>query len=319
MAFDAVPWAIGGGAEVSDETARLFANIATRDAQGVALPGDLKVTALGTPGGAVQIAPGGVVIRNVQAPGQSYVGRGGSTTQVAIAPTGSGAGRSDLIIARVRDPDFAPWQPYTDPVQIAAGPYFEPFVISGVSPTTQFASEVVSYSAEALARIDIPASTAAITDAMITPLRRLVSPRTWFAYDLVRATGTQNLSTSTVFAQWPSNSINVAVPTWATHAQVTAEFQSLVAIGLAYSEHRVVFGGSSGPAFTLDNDTTTQAGGGERVPMPITGEFDVRSVQGQTLVLKTEARRISAGQTSTLRADTRTLIQYDVRFSERVV
>jgi hypothetical protein len=73
MAFDLVPWAIEG-ASTDAALARVLANIASKNAEGINLPGDFKVTALGTPGPQVNIAPGGMVVRNAQAPGESYVG-----------------------------------------------------------------------------------------------------------------------------------------------------------------------------------------------------------------------------------------------------
>jgi hypothetical protein len=319
VAFDPVPLAIGNGALHSDDVWRVAANAFSRDAQGIVLPGQMKVTALGTPGPAVSVAPGGVLVRNVQSPGQSYVGRAGTATQVAIAPNNSGAVRRDLIIARIIDPDFAPWQPSGSPgapnVSVADGPYFEPFVVSGVASNVTRASQVVSYSAVALARVDVPATTTNITSAMIVDCRELAQPRVAFAYDVQTAAAQTLTTTLNSAVTFPSNSLQVYVPRWATHAQVSVDFTGLVlnSPGIV-GDGRVDFGGTNGPWVTLDANI---ASGQERTTFITLGEFLVTAVADTTVTLTTEFQRRQ--YTGIVSADTRTLLRYDVRFSERVI
>ena len=322
MAFDTVPWAIGYGAEVSEETARVFANIASGDSQGIALPGDLKVTALTVPGGAVQIAPGGVVIRNRQAPGQSYVGRAGTVTQVPIAPTGSSGPRSDLLIARVRDPDYAPWQPYTDPEEIAHGPYFEPFVISGVPSNTKFAEDIVTYSAEALARIDIPANTATITNAMITPLRRLANPRQWTDKDTQAAVGQTLVPADKTYRQFPANSMSTTVPRWATHALVVWTFATLAVTGSAGLQSRVHIGNLVGTQVSPFDYIRPPQFAGDVVDnrTHVAAElFDVRSLRGQTVQVQHHGARPGNDAANNVFVTSLDKLVMEVLYTERVV
>ncbi len=319
MSFDGVPWAIGGGAEHTDELLRVAANAWSRDSEGIVLPGDLKVSQLSTPGGAVQIADGAAVVRCKQAAGMSYIGRAGTSTQVSIAPTG-GSPRHDMVIGRVIDPDYSPWVPYTDPEQIAHGPYWEPFVVSGVSAgATTLADAGITYSGVPLARVDIPASTSTIIDAYIVDLRGLAQPRIGFAYDLQQVAAYDAIGIGeTTWFDWPVRSLAVKVPRWATHA--------MACITIAYGTNeyacdadlRVNMAGMTGPTFIIDHNATG-AGWDERFQIQVYAEFDVRAYQDSLVTVKPQAKRTYVGNTGTLYVDTWAQVAFDVRFSERAV
>lgn len=317
MAFDPVPLAIGGGAQHTDEVWRSFANAATRDSQGINLPGDLKVTSGGA--GVATIAPGAAIIRNAQAPGQSYVGRAGTPTNYPYPSNVGGAGVTrHLLIARIIDPDFAPWQPSGSPgapnTSVANGPYFEPFLVSGVASGVTRASQVVSYSALALARIDMAAgaSTGTFVDC-----REMAQPRVGFAFDVQKVPAVDTLTTAqTTYRDFTTSSLQVYIPRWATHAQVSIDILSLNA-GIANADFRANLAGTAGTDVPFDN--AASAGQLERVPFAVYAEFDVRAVQDSVTTLKLQARRTTVANTGTLNADTRTLLKYDVKFSERVV
>ena len=173
-----VPWAIASnGAKHSGEVARTLAFAATQGSEGVISVGDMAVQQLAVAGASVQIIPGACAMLN-RSPGgdhQTYVDRELATLQLAIASTSSGGGRSDLIVRRVEDPDFPSWAVPVDPL---LGPYSRYAVISGVPNTTTTAKQLnLGYPAIALARIDIPLSTATITTAMIKDMRKVCNPR----------------------------------------------------------------------------------------------------------------------------------------------
>jgi hypothetical protein len=326
VAFDGVPWAISGS-KLDTFVMREFANMATRGAAGIQLPGDGKVTALGTPAGSVNIAPGGLVIPNVQAAsagrGESYVGRIASQTNIAVPPT-SGAGRSDMIIATIRDPDFSPWSPYTLPNDILFGPYFYPERISGVSPTATLASQVVSYSAYALARIDIPPSTTNITNAMITDLRGLAQPRIGFAKAVHLGPGTQdNLAlTDTSWRNWPTDSLSVAVPSWATHCMASIRLLQIQASGASDFQSSILMGGLRGTGVNFDYNGALQTavpGAVEGIPFEIFADMDVRTIAGTTVTVSPQAMRTFTANTGTLWYNNRQQIVYDLCFVERAV
>lgn len=176
MAFDPVPFFVGGGALHSAETARLLAYAATGGIAGVAAASDLQITQLPTAGTSVRAASGGAVIPNLYPGGsqQSYVGRAASTTDVPVTATGSGSGRVDLVIARIDDPQYGG----TIPVDVTIGPYIRLDIIQNVAAGSTTLPAGIAYPAIVLARLDIPASTATITTSMITDLRSAANPTT---------------------------------------------------------------------------------------------------------------------------------------------
>lgn len=327
MAFDPVPLAIGQGAVHADDVFRVAANAFSRDSQGVNLPGHLKVTALGTPGGAVTIAAGAAIVRNAQFVGQSYVGNAPTPTQVAIAPNNSASVRRDLVIGRIIDPDFAPWQPSGSPgapnVSVADGPYWQPYVVSGVpANTATLAQAGISYSGVPLARVDIPANTTNITNAMIADVRQLAQPRTGFAYDIQTPASRQDMLVSdTTFKDWPLNSLQVYVPRWATHMQVIESINQIHTNGIAgdFAPRLSVAGvTATSPVFDY-NGGAAQPGGEEHIPFTMAAEFVVTAVQDGIVTIKSQAQRTFTSNTGVIYVDGRTQIIFDVRFSERVV
>ena len=324
MTFEPVPWAIGAGAELGADVLRSFTNIATQDTEGINLPGDFKVSALNTPGPQVTIAGGGITIRNTQQPGQSYVGVALSDTVVNIAANASGSTRRDMIVARIIDPDFSPWQPYVDPNDILYGPYFEPHVESGVpANATTLADAGITYAAYPLARIDIPNGTTNITSGMIVDLRRLARPRTGLetVHDVQAGPSPDEyLATSvTSFATWPSNSLAVPVPYWATDAEVSITFQVSVQDS-SVTELRVNLGGSTGSAAILDYNGVDVGQGAETRQITAWAVLDVTAVAGTTVTLSSDARRTFAGTaTGAVGIGTGEQIVYDIRFVEAAV
>lgn len=320
MAFDPVPWAISGS-QLDTYVMRQFANMATSDAEGVHLPGGGKVTALGSPSGNVNVSAGGLIIRNAQAAGQSYAGRIGSDTIVPVPPT-SGSSRSDLIVATIRDPDFSPWQAYTDPNQILFGPYFFPERLAASSGTTR-AGQIVTYSAYALARIDIPAGTTNILNSMITDLRALAQPRLGFAQGVQVGPGAQEnvLLTDTTWKNWPSNSLAVTVPPWATNCLTEILLNQVQADGPSDFQGRVNLGGLTGAAvdFDYNGNPGSPAGFVEGIPLSIFADLDVRSLQGQTVVVRPQVQRTFTQNTGSVWFNNRQQVKFDLRFVERAV
>lgn len=228
MALEMDSWAVQG-AQSSARIARLQLQSATRSGNGVVESGDLEVRELEVPGTSVRVASGAAVILGAEAAFQgSYYAHNVGQDTVPISPTGSGGGRSDLVILRVEDPniDGTPWthDPTEDPVY-----HFR--VIEGVSPT---ATEVpAGTTGVALARIDIPPSTATITQGMITDVRQLANPRTQRILRVQRG-GTLtsgewdeagNIQEPN-FERWPQHEWTVTIPEWATQVQVLASWQN---------------------------------------------------------------------------------------------
>lgn len=174
-----VPWAVGGGAVNSEALARMIPYFMFGGQEGILQKSDLQVQALATPGTSIRVAPGGysVVGRGSGQQYESYLGKVTTEDVVPISATG-GSGRSDLVIARIEDPNIS-GEPWADPGDVQVGPYAFTRIIENVPSTTRSVRQLGNnFSAITLARIDIPSSTGTITQGMIKDLRSLCNPVT---------------------------------------------------------------------------------------------------------------------------------------------
>ena len=248
MALDKTPWLVGGGAEHSAEVARLLAHVATAGAEGIIGAGSLAVRAQATPGPSVRVAPGAAAILNRYAGGaqQTYVLRNASQTTVPISATGSSGGRTDLVVARILDPQYQGQAP-SDP---NAFDYSRLEVIEGVPAGTTSAAQLgLSYPAIALARVTLPASTATVTSSMIRDLRAVANPRTedvWRVRPQVMADGGETLTATREGGEWFPNTgaeQQVFIPEWATRVQMEFTWAGIrYAIGNSWGEMWVEWG-----------------------------------------------------------------------------
>lgn len=192
--------------------------------------GDLLVRELEVPGTSVRIAAGAcnIVGREVSWQGTYYGYNIGEDT-VAITATDSGGGRSDLVVARAEDPTISgsPWghDPATDTLIYTR-------VIAGVDPgTTELPPG--EGSAIVLARIDIPVSTATITQDMITDLRQMAQPRRerilrvqdGGVHDGTEWDRAGNITDN--YERWPQGDWVATIPSWATQLQVLAAWNNV--------------------------------------------------------------------------------------------
>lgn len=236
--LETVPWFVGGGAQHSPEVARVLAYAATSGSRGIIGPGDLQVRALSVPGASVRIAPGVGVMPNTY-PGailQTYIGRNASETTLSVPATGSSGGAAYLVIMKVKDPQY-PGTPI--PPNPATADYldFQLIACSATAKTMTF-----TYPYVILARLNIPANTATITQAMVTDLREMAMPRR--KRDLstiaVTAAGTEVLdSTAPDGETWPNAATDawgaMEIPEWATQARVVCTWGGVLApAGNAY-------------------------------------------------------------------------------------
>lgn len=226
MTWQGVPWAVGahvgGTPETPAEAARAVAYQSFNGDEGPAAGADCRVLATSPTGPAVRIMPGAVAILNrfPGGVGQSYLARQPEQETVAITATGSGGGRSDLVCVIVEDPQY-PGQP--SPVDATNGPYVRTVVYEGVpANTTKLSQVVANQSGYALARIDIPVSTATIQQAHITDLRSLASPRVKVETKLYNIGNTADVVTSSaVYERFPQHPAwNLYVPAWAVKAHL---------------------------------------------------------------------------------------------------
>lgn len=212
-------FAVDGG-RIPAQMLRMVAWVATSGATGIVSPNDLRVQALPTPAGSVNILPGGAIIATKftnSSQTQSYAVANDAAVSFDITATGSGSGRTDYLIVRIDDPQYAGQVP-SNPLDAL---YCRPVVVSSIDNLT--------YPFVPLAKIVLPASTATVTNAMITDLRKVANPRT---LDVLRPipviTGDTGLvlNNKTTGEWFPNNPGPQAIdiPTWATRAQIECEW-----------------------------------------------------------------------------------------------
>lgn len=230
MAVDPTPWLVGGGATHSPEVVRQSLYDSTSGAEGISSATALQVRAQATPNGTVRVAPGGAVLNNRYpgGAGQSYSARNSSQTSVPVTATGSAGGRTDAVILRILDPQYA-GQPPADPNNFQ---YTRLEAITAPAGVKDISQLNLAYPAILLARITIPANTGTITNAMITDLRNIAQPR---ALDVWRprpnvAADTELLVAAHADGEYFPNAGGeqwIDIPVWATRVQIRATWMGI--------------------------------------------------------------------------------------------
>lgn len=232
MTVENVPWMIQGGLHSAASGRRVLYK-AVGGAEGVGGLGDLRVHQSAIADGNVQVEPGGAVMvsRYPGVKGEAYDGQVTATEPVAIAPNGGGATRYDLVIARIDDWNFAGQQATPADLPRDDVPAFKLAVVQGVASTVTTAKELaLGYPAIALARVAIPAGTAAVTDAMITPLRKVAVPRRQRSLTPRNLSGgaTDDLNVAGAGEGWPDvANFTIEIPEWASRARMVAQWSGI--------------------------------------------------------------------------------------------
>lgn len=330
MAVDPVPLAIGNGAVHSDDVMRVGINVFTQDSSGVNLPNHFRVSATSPASGSVVVSPGGITLSSRSESGHSYVGRNISDTTVPSSTGITNAGYH-LIVAEIIDPQYSPWQPSGTAGQpntsVANGPYFRIQPYTGVASSVRRASQVVTHTAEAIALIENPSGSGTITDAMIRNLgvRRLARPRTWTESDLQQQTTTDFVTTAeTAWHDWPLNSLQVDIPTWATDATAVIRYGAKVQ-GPLDVDGRVGLGNLTGNIFPIDYNSSppppNTPANVEVLYHEVLAKFDVTTLQGQTVTLRPQARRnptYATVNTGSIWSETTQQVSFRIDFKEQL-
>ncbi|MFC8570645.1 hypothetical protein ACFUIW_33310 [Streptomyces sp. NPDC057245] len=288
---------------------RMMVRDLARGSQGVTEGDDLKVYQLATPGAGVRVRDGSAVIRGATWGQGSYTQYNVGDAIVPVAPTGATA-RSDLVCLRVEDPEY---EGTRDPEKDEIG-YFH--VVSNVSATTT--TVPAGMTAVPLARIDIPANTAVITDSMIKDVRAVANPRrerrlyTSFPGSLSTLTYQDNK-----WHNWPSSARwSIAVPSWATNAKLVTTFAGLrLTKSNVYANMQNVFGTVQGQNTAIDDDQGTST---RRNTIVLADSLSIpAAIRGttQTLYVQTYMSKIETGDLS---VDGSTSLIADIEFNEGV-
>jgi hypothetical protein len=341
MTWDAAPWIVGG-ANTSAEVARTVAYASFNGQEGVIVPSQLQVRQLAIPGAGVRISPGvcSILCRHAGGDGQCYVGRLISEESPAISSTAPGVPRSDLIVARVEDPNIegAGWSsPLPD------GPFIFSRVLPGVPATTLTLQQIYpTQSGIALARIDIPGGTGTITTAMIKPLTSLVDLATGGQTIDDPASGTPVLATpsyqatkvgatpsnltpaQTTFIDWPSTAWwDVPIPSWATHGHVEVMLYNVAHWGGGtgiWGQLELMMDGVTQYQAPFDkNDMGSDIGGGNRSDFPLISPSPVAipsALRGRVKRFKVRGRQETGppAPTSTIGVDSSSIFVLKIKF-----
>lgn len=335
MTFENTAWAIDGSL-LGSSLARRAEYAAVGGAQGVVQKDDLKVTELAVPGVGLLIEAGvGLVNNDYQTnPNETYVVSNPSTHTIPSGemPGSSGSARSFILAVVVGDPDFSqvghPWMGSDDPPvgEEQSFDYVRPTLIQVANSSVKTLD--VDYPALVLARIDIPADTTTITDAMITDLRSLARPRqSQEAFVSPGGTWTggspRNIPSGSSFADWgPQEYLpSVKVPEWATRAILMVSINGVrfkdTSVNVA-GRVRAQLGAATGPEtrFDYENDGAANV---RRDNLMCAGEYDVSSIAGTTVDLRVEGYQNAPGSPSAdqkLRLQGGSQMVFDVRFFE---
>jgi hypothetical protein len=315
--WDSTPWAVDGAIH-SAEVARLLAHAATAGFSGIITPGDLKVSALAVPGSKVRVAPGGVLVPSSYsgARQQTYVARNATETESEAFGATSSSARSDLVVVRVEDRKYE-GQPLT-PEQAATFQFVRTEIIRGVPSSTTTAEALnLPYPAYALARVNIPASTATITNAMIVDLRNLASPHSLRRIFNGMGIGGLAISNEASWGTFPGYQPTVEVPVWATHATVLGTMEGVNHVHPAtVGEWRLLLGNKTDTPLYYDLSALPDSGT-DRVGMTAIGNFVVTDVAGTTQRLSAQGKR--SGYSGFLATRSGTHMIFDVQFEQRAV
>lgn len=318
MAYDKTPWFVGAaGVEHSAEVARGLAYAATGGKSGIMGATDLKIVELPTPGGSVQYMPGtvGMVSLYPGGAGQSYIGRAGTAGTITIAPTTSAGGRSDLVIGRVRDPQYGTYNGFNPGTPNIGFDFFTVEVIQGVAAGTTKLE--VSYPHVVLARIDIPASTGTITNAMIKDLRTKLNAQSSIWIKTAYPTQNHNMPKGT-YNYWPlisGQNITVPIPEWATKMFVKVYLTGIEVTNVGNGAGiRGVLGNQ-----LIDNEhTTIHTNTVGRISHVHISEFTIpASYRGKGIIFGLQGNHTLG--TGNIQADYQTSIAYEFHFREDAI
>lgn len=299
MTFDNAPSAIDGALLSSALIRR--AQYADQPIQGVVKKGDLKVTQLGTPGVGVQIAPGvGLVLNKYQTtPNETYVvsNPGVHTIPSGDMPASNPSDKSYIVAVVIGDPDFSqtghPFMAPSDP-PVGEEQTFEYVRVRVIEVSAGATTLSGAFPALPLARIDVPASTTTITNAMITDLTSLAQVRQsqeifvgqpWTNGAPVR------IPSGSSYGDWGPGQFlpSVKVPSWATRAIMVVSINGIKLTDASVNASggvRAQMGTVVGPATSWDVDNSSS--GAVRLNLQCAGEYNVASIAGTTVNLRVE-------------------------------
>lgn len=293
------PFAVDG-ARTKAGLARAATYAASSGRSGVVRPLDLKVYPLDVPGNGIRIAGGNATVVNgyQSTPRESYtISNAGTHTVLSTdMPAPVPQTMYYLVCIVVGDLEFNqaghPFMPPSlTPEQAMDFSYVRPVILPCGAGTTNFDQLGKTYPGIALARLEVPPSTATITSAMITDLRQLPTARSQRVLIPLDPPDGHAIQGAGEWIDWPPDVYaTVQVPDWATHVTMTATATGVRNLGTAYGDLRVLFGGHAGPTtlYTMPNIDMLDEGTSTHM---MTFEMDISQYAGTIQTLRLNGRR----------------------------
>lgn len=348
MGFDPVPWFVEGGAQHSADVARTMAWYCTGGMEGVATATDLRVLALATPGTRVRVMPGSCCVLNRALGGESesYVGKMRvQDDTIEIPASGAGGPRTHLIVARVENP-YISGEPWPAAPDVEDGPYIYPRIVPDVPIGCRSVHELgLGYSAITLARVAVPASTATITQAMLTDLRTVANPVTGTQpppgepgdnnggdpgpiviipgppgdNDGDNGAGDPLESTATTMINWPFNAVwNLQIPAWANTMDMTVDIQNVQTFGgTVLGLIRMLIAGVAQAAKSFAANNPTGNYGRTTIALNYPNMPIAEEIRGTTQVVRLQAQVTQAIVAAKVIATKSTTVKAVVKFKQQ--
>jgi hypothetical protein len=212
-------------------------------------------------------------------------------------PASNPAAKSYIVAVVIGDPAFSqtghPFMAPTDPPAGTETTFAYVRVVLVEVPSGSTSIPGATYPNLPLARIDYPASTTTVTNAMITDLRKLAQPRSDQLLLVNNYAGDWDhgdaIPSGTVYADWGTWKPSIAIPSWARRMIVRMD---LVGIALKDSTKnvsggvRLMIGTTAGPAIGFDLPTGGGATAWQRVNLSSAMSLDCSSMAGTNVVVK---------------------------------
>lgn len=323
-----VPWMVGGGAEHQAEIGRALAYAQANGGEGVGGVSDCKVMASTVADNQIHVQPGVVTLLNRYGGGvrQSYVGMCQEATSDTVPATTSSGARSDLVVARVVDPQYGG----ATPADLQDGPYFFTEVIANVPSTTKRFSQLgLAYPAVELARIDRPSSTATVAQSQIVDLRKLTRPRResflFVAFPAENEFHVPPAQTSYEGEASASFHPSIEIPVWANRLQGIIMISNIAASGgNSFGRVRAKYSDGAGLTGYWGQgvwDTNNDFAVGDAINFDVNlalPAFDITAFQGKTMTWLLEALSIFPQMTATAFSREAATITFDGELFEAI-
>ena len=291
------------GALTYAEVLRRIAYFASDGISVVNTPADFAVTALTTPGAAVNIAPGsGLIVSTYSgAFGQAYIVANDAVVQKAVPANGTGGTVTQHVLVSIRDPQY-PGMPVT--------PNPSTDLYLDLEVRTTFPSDRPYLW---LADVVMPSGSSTVTSGMIVQKTVVGSPRTLVDAAPYFPASTKNMP-ATTYADWPALGITVPIPSWATYC--LAEF---MVNGVAYTGADT---GVGGVRLSLAGTADTQNGiirstGQTRQALIAMGRWTIPAgIRGTSQALVLEGAKTSGAGQFTVDYQSQILARWT--FNERI-